>query len=349
MKSTLLLLMLLVATAATLTRVVLSGGKLQPAVAAAKSSPNVGMVVAGGRVEPISEELDISAEMGGKLRDVFVKEGDRVRAGQVIAEIENDEYRARVTAAEAELQEKAASHRRIVNGARPQERLEAEAAVTEAQAVMENDREQAERRQVLLEKGAVSHEESEHATQAYKASQARYQAAVEHHKLIDEDAREEDRARAQADVDLAAAKLEESRAQLAKTIVRAPINGVVLRKHRHRGETVQQGAEWPIVTLGDISRLRVRAEVDESDIAAITRGQKAYVTADAYGAKRFTGILSRVGSEIGKKRIVSDSPEDRVDRKVLEAFIDLAPGVSLPSGLRVDVFIETGDSIHGQR
>jgi multidrug efflux pump subunit AcrA (membrane-fusion protein) len=99
--------------------------------------------------------------------------------------------------------------------------------------------------------------------------------------------------------------------------------------------------------LGDVSRLRVRAEVDESDIAAIAVGQKAYVTADAYGAKRFAGSLVRIGSALGKKQVVSDEPADLVDRKVLEAFVDLDRGAPLRPGLRVDVFIELGDRPHG--
>ena len=349
MNRKLILLMLFVAAAATIARAVLSGGRLQPAAAPAKTAPNVGLVVAGGRVEPVSEELSIAAEIGGRLRAVLVKEGGRVRAGQIIAEIENDEYRARVTAAEAQLQEKKALLRRVINGARAQERLQAQSAVAEAQALMESERAQADRRQVLFEKGAVSREEAERSTQAYKAAQARYEAAMEHHRLVDEDAREEDRAKAEADVNLAAGQLGETLARLRKTFVRSPINGVVLRKHRNRGEMVDESAESPIVTLGDLSRLRVRAEVDESDIAAIATGQKAYITAEAYGSKRFTGTLTRVASALGKKRIVSDDPADREDRKVLEAFIDLAPGTSLPSGLRVDVFIETGDSFRGRR
>ena len=349
MKQKIVFVILLAAAAGVISRAVFSGTRPERASAAASALPEPAQVAARGRVEPVSEELDIGAEIDGKLSAVLVKEGDHVRTGQVIAEIENDDYRARVVSAEAQLEEKKALLRKVVNGARPQERLEAQAAVAEARAVMEDDLAQAERRRTLLEKGAVSREEAERAAQAYKAAQARYQAALEHYKLVNEDAREEDYARAEADVNLAAAQLQECQALLAKTVVRSPINGVVLRKHRNTGETVKQGVEFPIATLGDMSRLRVRAEVDESDIAAIARGQKAYVTADAYGDRKFPGTLTRVGSALGKKRIVSDDPADRLDRKVLEAFIDLAPGTSLPSGLRVDVLIETGGATHGAR
>lgn len=349
MKRRLLFSMMLIAATATVTYTVLSGGKAQSKTAPAPVKAHDEILAARGRVEPISEEIHIGAEVSGKLQSVLVKEGDRVRAGQVIAVLENDEYRAQVTSAEARLQEKQATLRRVVHGARDQERQEAMALVKEAEAVMENARSEADRRKGLLEKGAISREEADRAEQAYKVARARHEAAVQHHRLLDDAAREEDRSRAEAEVQLALGQLAESRARLAKTFVRSPINGVVLRKHHNSGETVLDAPATPIVTLGDVSRLRVRAEVDESDIAAIAVGQKVYVTADAYGNKRFTGTLARIGSALGKKQVVSDEPADLVDRKILEAFVDLAPGTSLRPGLRVDVFIELGDGSHAAR
>src|SRR5262249_11397118 len=115
------------------------------------------------------------------------------------------------------------------------------------------------------------------------------------------------------------------------------------RKHRNAGESVTDTAETVIVTIGDLSRLRVRAEVDESEIADLAVNSKAYVTAPAYGPKKFAGQLTRIGSAVRKKQVLSDEPSERVDRKVLEAFVDLESGTRLPSGLRVDVYIEVSD------
>jgi multidrug efflux pump subunit AcrA (membrane-fusion protein) len=73
------------------------------------------LIVAPGRVEAVSEEIRVSSELSGRLRVVHVEEGDRVRRGQVLAEIENDDYRARVAAAEAGLAQREAELRRTVN------------------------------------------------------------------------------------------------------------------------------------------------------------------------------------------------------------------------------------------
>src|SRR5258708_16055932 len=102
------------------------------------------LIAAPGRVEAVSEEVRVSSELSGRLKRVAVEEGDRVQRGQVLAEIENDDYRARVAAAGAELAQREAELRRTVNGARTQERREAEASKQAAKAVLENSKSQAD-------------------------------------------------------------------------------------------------------------------------------------------------------------------------------------------------------------
>jgi HlyD family secretion protein len=95
------------------------------------------------------------------------------------------------------------------------------------------------------------------------------------------------------------------------------------------------------VTIGDNSVLRVRVDVDETEVAQVRVGQMAYVTADAYRAQKFTGRVIRVGNEMGHKNIRTDEPAERVDTKILETLIQLDPGTQLPDGLRVDAYIKT--------
>ncbi len=115
---------------------------------------------------------------------------------------------------------------------------------------------------------------------------------------------------------------------------------MVLRKFKNAGESLSVDGRQPLVTLGDCRRLRVRAEVDEGDVAQVRVGQTAFVTAAAYGEKRFTGRVVRVGQILGRKKLQSDAPAERIDTKVLETLVELDVGQSLPIGLRVDSFIE---------
>jgi ABC exporter DevB family membrane fusion protein len=303
--------------------------------------PAMPSVVAGpGRVEPVSEELQVSAQLGGRLQRVAVEEGDRVSPGQVLAVLENDDYRARVASAEAQWRLKEAEARKVANGARGQERAEAAASLQEAQAVLENAKADHERRRGLYAGQVISREEMDRADQQLRVAEARVEALRQHESLIDADAREEESARAASDVALAKAKLDEARAMYEKTFVRAPIGGVVLRRSRKAGESVSTQFDSPIVTLADRSTIRVRVDVDETEIGRVAVGQSAYVTADAFGARRFPGHVIRVGQVLGKKNVRTDEPTERIDQKILETLLELNDGHELPIGLRVQAFIE---------
>jgi HlyD family secretion protein len=173
-------------------------------------------------------------------------------------------------------------------------------------------------------------------------AQAHVDAAQERQTLLEVGAREEDRAGAASEVALARAQVEEARALYEKTFVKAPISGVILRKHRKAGEAVSTQFDSPILTIADRSALRVRVDVDEVDVDKIALGQRAYVTADAYRDVRFSGHVVRVGQVLGKKNIRTDEPAERVDTKILEVLLELDRGQQLPLGLRVDAFILAG-------
>jgi HlyD family secretion protein len=317
----------------------------QPAPVVLASPLKEVMVAAPGRVEPISEEIKVGSELSGRLVAVLVEEGDLVRRGQPLAVLENSEYRARLASAEAMVKQKESELRRVLNGARDQERREAWATVMEARAKMENSIVEMERRKALHRDGVVAREEADRAGREYQVEKARYEAAIERHALIDDKAREEDQSKAEADVELARAQLDEAKARLEKTTVRSPISGIVLQKHLKAGENVVNSntSSMPIVTVADITRLRVRADIDETDIGKIKLGQKAYVKADAYGDKKFFGKVVRIGQVLGKKNIRTDEPTERVDTKILETLIEIDADSKLPSGLRVDAFVNVSD------
>lgn len=301
--------------------------------------PSEVVAAAPGRVEAVSEEIRVAAQIGGQLKQVLVEEGDAIARGQVIAIVENDEFRARVASAEATLRLREADSRRVRNGAREQERRDADAAVHEATAVLDNATADVARKRELFKETVISRAELDAAEQQLGVARAKAESARERQSLVDAGAREEDRDHADADVALARAAVQEARALLEKTYVRSPIDGVVFRKFRRAGESVSTQFDSPIVTLADRSRTRVRVDVDESDVAKLRTGQPAYVTADAFGDRRFTGRIVRVGQMLGKKNVRTDEPTERVDTKILETLVELDGGTELPLGLRVQAFL----------
>jgi HlyD family secretion protein len=317
-------------------------GSATPVAKPEPASPE--LVAAPGVVEPVSQQIDLSFDLNGIIRQIPVKEGDRIRRGQVLAQLEDEDYRARVAEAEAQLRLKEAAFERVKNGAREQERLQAQAAVQQAEAVKQNACVERDRTRALYQAGTISREQRDSAEQACGVAMAQMEQAHQHSALVDAPPRPEDYAQAAADADLARGQLEEARAMLAKTVLRSPIDGIVLRKRLRTGESVSALTPTPVITVGDTSVLRVRVEVDEADAARVHIGQQAWVSAQAYGAKKFPGRVIRVGEVLGRKEIHTDDPAERVDIKVLECLVQLSPGTQLPIGLRVDTFIIDADS-----
>ena len=308
-------------------------------VAKANQTP---LLIAGpGKVEPYSEDIKIGSELSGRLKSVNVEEGDAIRHGQVLAELENADYRAQVESARANVVAKEATLRKVINGARHQERAEAWSSVNEAKAVMENAQSELHRRQELFSAGVVSREELDRYAREADVAKAKYDAAVQQHALVDDHAREEDQAFAEADLQLAKGQLAEAEARYEKTFIRSPIDGSVLRKHHRSGESVSNSSTVPdpVLTIGDRKALRVRVDVDETDVSKVREGQRAYVTADAFGKQKFWGHVVRIGQQLGPKNVRTDEPTEKVDTKILETLVELVPGSKLPDGLRVDAFI----------
>ena len=313
---------------------------IETAAAAATPPAERRMVVAPGLVEPSSEELKIGSELDGKLRQVRVDEGDRVRRGEAIATLENADYQARVNLAAARLAGQQAGLERLLNGSRAEERREAEAAMREARAVLDTATAEWERRRSLLTEGAVSKTEFDAAEREYRVAGARLEAARQHYALVDAAARPDDRQRAEAEIDAARAELANARALLEKTVIRSPIDGVVLRRYRKTGESVIAKDETPIMSLGSTSRLRVRVDVDETDVNRLRVGEAAWVRADAYGERKFPGRVVRIGQILGPKNVRTDRSTEKLDTKILETLIELEPGQQIPVGLRVDAYIQ---------
>ena len=309
-----------------------------PAAKPVITAPETTVICAAGVIEPATEVIKLAAQVAGVLRDVPVEEGQKLRRGQVIAVIENADFVARVTAAEATVKERQASIDRLVNGSREQER---------------RGRKRPWPRRNPCGGRPGGHRAQDGSfrircpfTRGARASRTRLSRRGSPidtgHRAFrpgGRAARADELARAEADLELARAQLAEARALLEKTVVRAPFDGTVLMRFRRAGEAVSDKADTPVVSFGENSRLRVRVDVDETDIARLRVGARAYFTAQAFGAPKFWGRVVRIGQKLGKKNIETDQPGEKVDTKVLETIVELDGRPPLPAGLRVDSYL----------
>ena len=295
---------------------------------------------APGVVEPRSEERQLSATSSGTIVRFEVDEGDTVKAGQVIAEIDDSVLRAQLAAADARAETRKAELERLQNGAREAARREMAAALAEADVALRVARTTLERRRSLAQSGIASHEALDQAQGDFDAAQARRNLVAERAEQVTEPPRAEDVAIAVANVTLAKAEADALRAEIDQTRIRSPIDGVLLRRYATVGETVSAQPPTLVAAVGDVRRLRVRAFVDEADVAHVSGGQPVDVRADAQGDRLFSGTVARVGLLLDTKRLRTDAATERLDTRVLPVLIDLDQGVNFPVGLRVDVMFK---------
>jgi HlyD family secretion protein len=125
---------------------------------------------------------------------------------------------------------------------------------------------------------------------------------------------------------------------IERTRVRAPSDGTVLNVWAKVGEMAQPSADAALVLFGDISGLRVRAEVEERDVTKIRVGQRVVVRADAFPDKDFEGVVTQLAPALGSPSITSRGPRRPNDVEVLEVRIALDGTPPLLTGMRVDAF-----------
>lgn len=323
------------------------------------------IVVAIGKVEPVTE-VTVANKIPGRIKAVLVKEGDRVRIGQAIIRFDDGEQaaqvrvgQARVAAAEAEVRRAArgldAARARWVeakSGARPQEIEQARAEMDQGRQRWENLEIERQRFKKLVDDGLIAKSQYDLAETEAGVWKAKVRSSAEALSLLLAGPKTEtveaawarvqeaeaELQRAETQVVQARAELAHARAMLASTVVDATVNGKVTRKLVEPGEAVD--ISMPLMILGDVHKVIVKAEVDETDVGKLALGQGAEVSADAYPGRVFPGKVVEIGQAVGKRKVRPEDPSKIQDMKVLETKIEVTEGGGdLKLGMTVDVKI----------
>lgn len=339
MKKTLLITVVLAIAAAFAGRMVLRGN---PGPGSAEQTPPPALleqVAANGLVEGREPEVRLWPEAAGILTTVSVHENDEVKKGQVLAELSNQGQKAQVKLAAAELARARHQLKKLENGERPQVRVRTKADVKAKEVAYENAYRDHERT-LRVGGGASSAGDLDGARSRMHLAKAELDHARADLALIEEGTRAEDLEIARREVDAAEAKLQDREAELAKTRLTAPSDGKILRVYGHPGAMVSSATKDPVMVIADLSKRRVRASVEELDVARVEVGQPATVTADGLPGKVLTGKVAVVLWRMGKGGPESDSPNEMKDMYFREVLIDLDGGDELPTNLRVQVRIQ---------
>ncbi|HEY0303799.1 MAG TPA: efflux RND transporter periplasmic adaptor subunit [Longimicrobiales bacterium] len=250
-------------------------------------------IEASGTIE--STEADLGFQLGGRVADVSVREGDRVLSGAVLARLDQAELDARKAAAIAQAQAARALLTELERGARPEEIRQTQSGVIAAQRKLEESESVLARTRRLYEGGAVSREALDQAETAHTVARAQYQQSREQFTLVNTGPRTERIQAQRAVVQQAEAAVAQVQANISNAVIHAPFAGVVTVRHREPGESVSPGA--PVVTVMNTQDRWVRIYVRENQVGRVAIGQRATIKSDSHPDKTFNGRVTFIANE----------------------------------------------------
>jgi HlyD family secretion protein len=350
-----------------------------------------GSICVSGNIE--TTEVQIAFKIPGRVQKRFFDEGELVKQGDPVAELETADLlceaaireaevkaageallalkagsrKEEIAAAKAAVQRAEAVLAELLAGSRPQEIAAAQAAVAAAAADLERLAADLARSTTLFQRKMISQEDIDQVRAAHEVAKEKHREAVERFDLVREGPRKEQieqarhalaQAQAQCDLVVAGPRIEDIRAgearleqaqaalKLAKTRldyarVFSPLKGVTLSKNIEPGEYVAPGT--PVVTIGDMDHVWLRAYIEETDKGRVKPGQRAWLTTDAYPGKRYEGRVSFIADEAEFTPKNVQTQKQRV-KLVYRIKIDLDnPSWELSPGMPADAEIETRD------
>ena len=283
--------------------------------------PLVQTVVATGRVVAVSR-AQIGSPVTGVVIERRVREGDRVQAGDVLAVLRADDMEAAVRDAEAALAQ-------LQQSTRPQ----AQAALREAEARLTQATREAQRRRELFQQQAIAREEMEQAIQAETTARATTeQARLTARSLLAGNPAEA----------AARARVASSKAQLAKTTIRAEVAGTVLTRNAEPGDLVQPGRIlFEIAQTGDTE---IQVPLDEKNLEVLAIGQTAMCIADAYPARPFPAKVGFIAPSVDPQRGTVDI---RLTVTPVPSFLrqDMTVSVNVETGRRDKAIVVPNEAL----
>lgn len=299
-------------------------------------------VAAEGKVEALPNyDVEVGSDLTGRIGMLNVKEGDLVKKGQVIVKIENRDFAARLKQAEATLIVAKSKLKEVAAGARDEEIKRAKAALEGALSGRELAKSNIERSKGLYGKGQIPESEMDEADNRYKLAVSKVKEALEELRLLEKGPKQETLRLLEDEVAYAGAEVEYYASLLKKTVIEAPISGRVIRRYLNEGEVVRP--ELPILSIADMDRIRINAEVDETDIGRVRPGDPAEVVSYAYPDKVFKGDVREIADYVGARKIKPNNPAVNLGMKVVQVKIGLKEATPLRLGMTVDVRISPAD------
>jgi len=254
------------------------------------------LVVTTGTLNPVTI-VDVGSQVSGKIKNLYVDFNSKVTAGMILVERDQELFQTR-------LQQNEANYNSTV------------AALEKSKVTLENTEKRHERTKDLFARELVSLEEMDSSEVAYFNAQADLKSA-------------------EARLEQAQSQLDTSKVDLTYTVIRSPIDGVVINRNINIGQTVAASLQAPVLfqIANDLAKMQVECSVDEADIGRVKEGQKVRFSVDAFPQDEFEGIVSQVRySPVVQQNVVTYTTIVEVENPELKLMPGMTATISMITG-----------------
>lgn len=306
------------------------GAKITVNAEAVQKRTIVETVTASGKIYPVTQ-VSISAEISGEIVDLPVKEGDKVKEGDLLMRINPDLYESQVEQAQAGLDNTKA------------QLATARARVLQSKLQFDNAKIAFDRSTQLLKDKVIAQMDYEQSQLAYETSKAEYEIAQESVTAME------------FTVKSSEAMLREMRNNYKRTSIYAPAAGTVVGLNKKKGEkvlgTIQMTGDQ-LMSIADLTQMEIQVDVSENDVLRIDVGDTANIEVDAYLNRKFKGVVFQIANSAGSGSVLSAVSDQATNFKVKiyllpESYADLMkesngkypfyPGMSATVEIKTDV------------
>ena len=255
-----------------------------------------------------SHKIELASKAIGRVAWVGVEMGDRIKQGDVLVRLEDDEYKARVAQQQGQLDNAKARLAELQAGSRPQEIAQAAATLAKSTAEFDGSQTNLKRLTDLRESRAVSGQQIDDALALVAARAAQVDADKQLLELAKVGPRKEQIDAQAGTVRQLEGGLALAMVDLDNTVIRSPLNATILARNVEQGEFVttgfvgENGAKGYVVSLADLNDLRVDLDVSQNDFSKVRPRQPCWIVTDAYPDRRYDGYVDLISPEANRSK-----------------------------------------------
>ena len=271
--------------------------------------PGTVILTATGYIVP-HHKINVNSKVTGRVKWIGVEKGDKVKEGQVLVRLEDDEFRAQYQQAKGAADAARAYVEELQHGSRPEEIAQAQHNLDEAKATLVNDKLTLDRTRDLFQQGVVSKQTLDDTTAKYDSDQQRVNSLSKAFELAKIGPRPEEIARAKGQLEQAEGQAAYAKSLLDATIIRAPVSGTILERTAEKGELItaqfassaEGGPQGSVVALADLSDIQADLDIAQDDFAKLGPHQKAIVSVDAFPDLKWNGVIAEISPEANRQK-----------------------------------------------